>query len=351
MNKNNVTNFDKLFDEYLMISDQAKAYLEAATLELQEALINRQIQAVIPIQGRFKEWERIKEKIPREKLGINEIYEIQDLLGLRVVLLFPNEVQEVERIISEIFKVIRSYDTKQRLKEREFGYLSLHYIVNLPDKKLRTHQISQFSPLMVEIQIRTLAQHLWAEISHKLQYTREDDVPLEIRRNINGLSASLEQIDELLENIVKKRESYRSGLLEIDPNAVLNIDLLEMVLDSIWPKENKIEFEPYGLILERLKTKGITKKQQLISILQKQRDNVIKRSAREAEYLRNLIINEPLVNGSITIHLGNKTITKMNITPELITRVNKGIYHGHVGLTSTAIQFEFGERSPLDEIV
>jgi len=40
----------------------------------------------------------------------------------------------------------------------------------------------------------------------------------------------------------------------------------------------------------------------------------------------------------------------MGITPKLIDRVEKGVFLGHVALTVTAVQFDTGERNPLDPI-
>jgi putative GTP pyrophosphokinase len=52
-----------------------------------------------------------------------------------------------------------------------------------------------YKDLFAEIQVRTVVQHAWATVSHSLQYKREADVPIPLRRRLARVSALLELAD------------------------------------------------------------------------------------------------------------------------------------------------------------
>lgn len=341
---------EKLFQEYQSITAHASKLSSVVNDELQAGLKNAKIQLGFPIESRIKQWESIREKLQRVSLSIREISDLQDIIGFRLILLFSRDVLQVGQIISERFEVIRQYDTRDRLKEDQFGYSSMHYVVKLKRATLAAYSIQHFPQLRIEIQVRTLAQHLWAETSRILQYKQENDMPRELSRDLHRISALLETIDSDFEQVLKKRDDYRAGIVGLDSNIELNVDLLAITLDRLWPEGNKIDVEDYYYLLEYLKHHGITLQSQLTQIIRKQRDNVLGRSAREAEHLRNIIKNHPLRDGSITIHEENRVTTHHGITSQLIDRVGKGIFHGHVALTVMAVQFSTGERAPLEPI-
>jgi ppGpp synthetase/RelA/SpoT-type nucleotidyltranferase len=348
--KTDTMDLERLLQEYQSIVALADQISSAVNNELQEGLKSAKIQLGFPIESRIKQWESIKEKLQRISLSVNQISDLQDIIGFRLILIFSRDVFQVGRIITERFDVIRQYDTKERLKDDQFGYSSIHYVVKLKRETLIAHDLQFIPQLLVEIQVRTLAQHLWAEASRILQYKQEKAIPREISRDLHRVSALLETVDLDFEKVLKKRDDYRAGVVALDSNAELNVDLLEITLNSFWPEANKTDKENYYYLLEYLKHRGITTQSQLTQIIRKQRDEVLRRSAREAEYLRNIIKIHPLHNGSIIIHEKNKRITHGGITSQLIDRVEKGIFFGHVALTVTAVQFDSGERNPLDPI-
>jgi putative GTP pyrophosphokinase len=55
---------------------------------------------------------------------------------------------------------------------------------------------SGLATLRAELQVRTVLQHAWAAVSHKLQYKREDDIPVQLRRKLFRLSALFELADD-----------------------------------------------------------------------------------------------------------------------------------------------------------
>lgn len=302
-----------------------------------------------PIQYRIKSWESTKEKLERGEVNINKLIELQDLIGFRAIMLFTRDVDIVGDAISKSFHVIKKYDTKERLGVEKFGYLSKHYIISLnaDDLGMEENPISSF---VIEIQVRTLAQHLWAEVSHLLSYKHEESVPSPILRELNSTAALLENVDKSFERVLNERENYRKGIVDLETDKSLDVDILQVTLDALWPSENKLEKEPYEYLLYMLEKNEINTQKKLTNLIRKHYTDVIKRSAREAERLRNLIITHPPENGVIKTISPNKVNIRSGVTQELINKVEKGVHYGHVGLTVTAVQFETGKRNPSDPL-
>ena len=81
----------------------------------------------------------------------------------------------------------------------------------MPDDWLNVPTFREFKGLRAELQIRTLAQQLWAAASHKLQYKRESSVPYPIRRSIHRVAALLETVDLELERVLSERDPHLSN--------------------------------------------------------------------------------------------------------------------------------------------
>jgi len=221
---------ERLLQEYQSIVALAEQITLTVHDELQEGLKSAKIQLGFPIESRIKQWESIKEKLQRVSLSINEISDLQDIIGFRLILLFSRDVSRAGQIIMERFDVVRQYDTKERLKDDQFGYSSIHYVIKLKKETLIAHGLQFIPQLRVEIQVRTLAQHLWAEASRILQYKQENAIPREISRDLHRVSALLETVDLEFEKVLKKRDDYRAGVVALDSNAELNVDLLAITL-------------------------------------------------------------------------------------------------------------------------
>ena len=62
-----------------------------------------------------------------------------------------------------------------------FGYRSDHYIVRTPADE-------RFAGLSAEIQVRTVMQHAWAAVDHRIRY-KADDLPRDLSRRLFRLNA------------------------------------------------------------------------------------------------------------------------------------------------------------------
>ncbi len=140
----------------------------------------------------------------------NPLTDMTDLCGARVIVHFQSQVEKVCNFIKENFEIdeANSLDTKSRLQVNEFGYRSVHYIVTPKKNEISGVAIDEkFKKLKAEIQVRTLAEHVWADISHDRIYKTDLIIPEEWKREAARLSAILENTDKIFADMSQKIDS------------------------------------------------------------------------------------------------------------------------------------------------
>lgn len=161
---------ESLGREYQDFSSKAERLRIAISDQLMALISENSLTLGVPIESRLKTWSSVAEKLERKQLKLQSIRELPDLVGVRVILLFSSDVGKAVGLIEQVFEVVSREDTVTRLGDSQFGYQSQHFIVRLPESWLGVPTLSGLGQLTVELQIRTLAQHIWAAASHKLQY-------------------------------------------------------------------------------------------------------------------------------------------------------------------------------------
>lgn len=149
------------------------------------------------IESRTKDVQSFREKASRPmKYYGNPIEEITDLSGIRIITYYQDEADKIGKLIESEFIVDTENSLLHKPEGAEFGYSSRHYVVQLPAKRTTLAEWSGLATFKAELQVRTVLQHAWAAISHKLQYKREEDIPLQLRRKLFRLSALFELADD-----------------------------------------------------------------------------------------------------------------------------------------------------------
>jgi putative GTP pyrophosphokinase len=211
------------------------------------------------------------------------------------------------------------------LEQSRFGYLSRHYVIGL---RKAWKKIPGFSGLdfKVEIQVRTLSQHIWAAASHVLQYKKEADVPPAVARSIHRVAALLETVDLEFERVLDEREVYARSAGATESSTVLDADNIKLILDKFFPPENKQEPENYSALLSDLRHFKIVTVEQLRHFLEKHREAVVK---KEKE--------------TLTEYQNQNAIQVTPLKRWDAERVARGVFYTHVGLARVALGVGFGE--------
>jgi putative GTP pyrophosphokinase len=120
---------------------------------------------------------------------------ITDLIGVRVVCLYEDEVQKIADLLTENFVVLEVTDKIKALEstETEFGYKGLHLDLKINEKRRALPEYARFALLRFEIQIRTIVQDAWSVLDHKIKYKKS--IPPVLKRRINALAAQFETVD------------------------------------------------------------------------------------------------------------------------------------------------------------
>ncbi len=190
---------------------------------------------VAQIEHRAKSVESFLAKAQRK--GYEEpLSQTKDLAGLRITTYYEDDVGRVVNILREEFEVHEehSVDKLDELRVDEFGYRSVHLVVKLGESRTSLPEWKDFADLDAEIQIRSVLQHAWAAISHKIAYKEASEAPGELRRQLVRLSALLELADQQFALIRDRSEQiaedYRADVREGELDIPLDIDSLSAFL-------------------------------------------------------------------------------------------------------------------------
>ncbi len=195
-----------------ILSEFAKAQstLEALAQRLDGELRGHLATAGIPVQfvaSRLKRVDSLQRKLARPDKTYEQLWDVTDLVGLRIATWFEDAIEDVARLIERTYKVdfTHSTDKSRFVDSARFGYRSVHYVCSLPDGP---------SPdFRFEIQVRTALQHAWAEVEHDLGY-KADAVPAPIRRRFSRVASLLEVADLEFVEIRRALEAYQRTVSE-----------------------------------------------------------------------------------------------------------------------------------------
>lgn len=310
-------------EDYITLEPRAKRLLASLQNEIGELLELNGLALGVPLEGRVKAWGSIQEKLNRKALKISSPTDLDDVVGLRIILLFQSDLNTVIDLLQQTFTILSLEDTSGRLGEAQFGYQSQHLVVKFPPTWAGLPSFNGLADLKAEIQVRTLSQHIWAAASHKLQYKQENSVPPPLRRTINRISALLEIVDLELNRVLEEKKSYADrDATTTDSNEPLNVDLLDGTLSSFFPAKNKSLDEEYDEALFELTALGVDTVEKLHALLNKHQEKII---SEETQAL-------------VAIQNGSK---EYSINPK---RLENNVFYSHVGLLRTALIEEFGEE-------
>ncbi len=278
-------NVDHLKTEYHEQYPLYSEFCRELVNQLNFLLNEKEIHPGFPIEYRVKTIESILEKIERNDLEINSVVEMNDFAGIRIICLFYKDLELVEEILNENLIIHKTENTANRLGDNVFGYESIHFEVSPKSEWLKIPTFKKHANCKVEIQLRTASQHIWAAVSHTLQYKKESDIPFQLRRTINRSAALLETVDLEFERVQNERNKYLANIGQQIED--LNIDTLKSVLDSILPTENRRSNEPYSSLLQDVLAMGVKNAGELKKLLEKHIGFILEKNTKYIEDQQN----------------------------------------------------------------
>ena len=247
-----------LLKQFRELRPSLQQLAEEATALLRQALREQGVY-VTAVEHRVKTEKSLTGKLELKGAKYKSIDDITDLVGLRVITFYTDEVDKVAVIAKGLFDIDwqESVD-KRKLHELDaFGYNSLHYICRLRTGGPR-----------FELQMRTALQHVWSTIEHDTGYKGDVKIPREYKRQFSRLAGMLELVDEefsrlrmvltdyrrqtlalvksgKLDDVPLSRETFRS-YLELQPFDRLNHRIAAVNQAEVFP----VGMMPYLRVLE-----------------------------------------------------------------------------------------------------
>ena len=219
---------------------------------------------VTAIEQRVKKGDSLAHKLELKGSKYKTIEDVTDLVGLRVITFYTDEVDLVAAIVKRIFDIDwkESVDKRKLHQLDSFGYNSLHYICRLKDN-------SDMGHIRFELQMRTALQHVWSTIEHDTGYKGEVKIPREYIRQFSRLAGMLELVDDefsrlrlvlhdyrrhiqtlvksgQLDDVPLSADSFRS-YLELHPVRRLNMRIAAVNQAEIYP----VSLMPFLPLLEK----------------------------------------------------------------------------------------------------
>lgn len=198
---------------------------------------------VIQVESRAKTVASFADKIRRKgRTDADPLNSITDLVGLRVITYYLDDVDRIGRLIEREFLVDsnNSMDKAEGLASDQFGYRSAHYVTRLRPSRAGLIEWRGFAQIPIEFQVRTSLQHAWAAVSHKLEYKAAEEAPASLRRRLVRLSALFEIADDQFAALRDERDATYSAYREnVTQGRLADVPVDTSSLAAYWTLSDK----------------------------------------------------------------------------------------------------------------
>jgi len=217
-----------IYDDYIIF----KKRLEPSAVLIFNTLMTS--PHVHSVRYRIKDAEHLIEKIIRKKIENNDSdininnykFKVTDLIGLRALHLFKEAWEPINDFIIDGWilnqkpvanfrkgdsdEIVQFYIEKGcSPKEHQYGYRSVHYIIETQPGKEKH---------LAEIQVRTIFEEAWAEIDHTIRYPYDLENPIffQFLLILNRLAGSADEMGSFIQFLKKqlqtREEEYKTTL-------------------------------------------------------------------------------------------------------------------------------------------
>lgn len=158
--------------------------------------------SVVP---RLKDDQKLIEKaFYRNKGYTNPYSDITDKVGTRFVVLLGSEIHTVCEALTTVkgwtWSKDRDYEEEQRKNPFQFDYAAVHFIVR-PEADIDYDGIAIPAGTPCEVQIKTLLQHAYSELTHDTIYKPQIEATPFMQRNAAKAMALLEATNDYFEKV------------------------------------------------------------------------------------------------------------------------------------------------------
>lgn len=223
--------------------------MRVIALEALTGIVDKSGVSIDGMTARVKKEESLAGKLELKGQKYHSLSDITDILGVRIVTFFGDDVDRLAETASKAFVIDweNSVDKRKLLDPDRFGYLSLHYICQIPKTLYFDENCPELNQFRFELQIRTTLQHVWASIYHDTGYKSDVEVPGAYIREFSRLAGLLEIADAQFMQIRDEIGQYRA-----DAEAILKsgqFDLVKLDGDTF---RLYLQTDPFGDLIQKI---------------------------------------------------------------------------------------------------
>jgi putative GTP pyrophosphokinase len=236
-----MTDLEDARKRWLADREQWEKFGQKAAEKIKTALRQHGIWA--EVTTRAKEVDSLIKKLINKP---DKTYEsLGDKVGIRVVVRYVSEIEPVMALVTELFACSGRENKLSALGPDKVGYLSTHIDIR---SKEGNPIATDFSPSVyhAELQVRTMAQHLWADMAHDTFYKNDETLnplPPPLQRRVNVLAGVVEvadnEFDRLNRDVPGKPEVVMLKSLEKQyltlTSRRYNVELSLKVINLLFP--------------------------------------------------------------------------------------------------------------------
>nr|WP_239548883.1 GTP pyrophosphokinase family protein [Streptococcus loxodontisalivarius] len=199
--------WEEFLDPYIQTVGELKIKLRGIRKQFRKQNRHSPIEFVT---GRVKSSESILEKMALRGIKEENIaQDLQDIAGLRIMVQFVDDVDDVLELLRHRHDMKIVYERDYIRNMKASGYRSYHVVIEYP-----VDTIDGQKTVLAEIQIRTLAMNFWATIEHSLNYKYKGEFPDEIKKRLETTAKIALELDEEMRKI---KEDIQEAQLLFDP--------------------------------------------------------------------------------------------------------------------------------------
>ena len=248
----------------------------AEAVELVITLLDEAGINYLTVSGRTKSVASFAEKAVRSVDGVRlydePLREIGDQLGVRVITYVRDDVDAVADLLADQVVVNDDRDLgRETASEGRFGYASRHLQIALDAARVGQPAYAHLAGRNVQVQIRTVLQHAWAEFEHDIRYKGKIPEALapDLNRRFTLAAGLLELADrefEVIRDRMRERMAEGAPVADTDDPRIGNQELAAFLAghypDAGWSRTDHYSWIS-GLLLEL----GITSLRELAGLL------------------------------------------------------------------------------------
>ncbi|WP_235343446.1 GTP pyrophosphokinase [Brevibacterium sp. UCMA 11754] len=214
--------FSRLLMEHRFVIDEL---LTKISILSEESSHTRSYNPIEHITSRVKSPRSLLEKVNRRELPLDlDVIrtKITDIAGIRITCTFIADTYHVLEMLTSQNDV-RVVEIKDYIAHpKPNGYKSLHAILEVP-----VFLSGGPTPVICEVQIRTIAMDFWASLEHKIHYKFAGEVP-------DRLVEELTRAAEVAGQLDRKMEQLHTEVHDGEPDGSASEDFDDEAMRTLW---------------------------------------------------------------------------------------------------------------------